>query len=200
MDEFLDIAWFKIVDLALAVVRAMDALLAPLHPLGPAAVIFLLAVATVFLTKVFKRFYTTRRYQKLRQEFNYWSKIRKEAMALEDRDKGKRMAKNIDQAELNRVYYDYFFEGLLNSILTTILPVLLMAAYVNEAYQPDKLQKLFGRSYVFRLPGSGGEGAPVGGLFWFVLSLVLVHILWVVAKRILGKKVKPDNAGISKES
>jgi len=29
---------------------------------------------------------------------------------------------------------------------------------------------------------------------------VLVHILWAVAKRILGKKVKPDNAGISKES
>ena len=63
-----------------------------------------------------------------------------------------------------------------------------MAAYVNEAYNPDRLSDLFGRSYVFKIPGFGGEPTPAGALVWFVLSLILVHTLWAVTKKILKKK------------
>ena len=188
MDEFLDIVWFKIVDIVQVLVRGMDAVVAPLNVLGPAVVIFLLVFFTVCLTKFFKRVYTTKRYQTLKKEFEHWSELRKEAVNIEDQEKGKRMARNIDQAKLNKVYYDYFFEGLLNSILTTVLPVLLMAAYVNEAYNPEKLQKLFGRSHVFSIPGTGDDPMLVGALFWYVLSLIIIHVLWAVAGRALKNK------------
>ncbi|MBW2177573.1 MAG: hypothetical protein JRH03_11610 [Deltaproteobacteria bacterium] len=183
MNEFLDIVWFKIVAVTQGVVRAMDVLVAPLNALGPAAVILLLVLVTVCFTKLFKRLYTTKRYESLKKEFNHWTEIRKQAMRLEDREKGKGLARNIDQARLNKVYYDYFFEGFMKNILTTVLPVLLMAAYVNEAYNPDKLSKLFGRSYVFSVPGFGGDATPFGAMVWFVLALLLVHLLWFVVTK-----------------
>jgi len=102
------------------------------------------------------------------------------------------MARNIDQAKLNKVYYDYFFEGLLNNVLTTILPILLMAAYVNEAYNPEKLQKLFGRSHVFSISGTGDDPILVGALVWYVLSIILVHVLWAIGKRLFVKKAKEE--------
>lgn len=195
MDEFLDIVWFKIIALTQTVVNAMDVIVSPLNVLGPGMVIFILVFVTVAFTKLFKRFYTTKRYEALKKEFNHWAEIRKQAMEIENREKGKRLAKNIDQAKLNRVYYDYFFEGFLKNILTTILPVLLMAAYVNEAYHPDRLSELFGKSYVFKVPGFGGEPTPAGALVWFVLSLILVHILWAVTKKMLKKKNRPGLNG-----
>jgi hypothetical protein len=190
MDEFLDTLWFKVVAVTQAIVGIMDTLVAPLHVLGPAAVIFMLVFITVCVTKIFKKFYTTKRYEALKKEFSHWAELRRQALEIEDREKGRSMAKNIDQAKLNKVYYDYFFEGLLNNILTTVLPVLLMAAYVNEAYNPDKLSELFGRSYVFKMPTFGGDPMPAGALVWFVFSLLLVHILWAVVKRLLGKRAK----------
>ena len=192
MDEFLDIVWFKIMDIVQVLVRGMDAVVAPFNVLGPVVVIFMLVFFTVCLTKFFKRVCTTKRYQTLKKEFEHWSELRKEAAKIEDREKGNRLARNIDQAKLNKVYYDYFFEGLLNNVLTTILPVLLMAAYVNEAYNPEKLLNLFGRSHVVSIPGFGGNPILVGALFWFVLSLILIHILWAVGKRLFMKKAKEE--------
>ena len=192
MDEFLDIIWFKIMDIAQVVVRGVDIVVAPFNVLGPAAVVLILVFLTVCVTKLFKRFYTTKRYEALKEEFDHWSEIRKQAMSLDDREKGKGLAKNIDQAQLNKVYYDYFFEGFLKNILTTILPILLMAAYVNEAYNPEKLLKMFGRSHVFSIPGSGDEPILVGALFWFVLSLILVHVLWAVGKHLINKIAKNE--------
>ena len=192
MDEFLDIVWFNIMDIAQMLVRGMDAVVAPFHALGPAVVIFMLVLCTVCLTKFFKRIYTTKRYQTLKKEFEHWSELRKQAVEIEDREKGNRMARNIDQAKLNKVYYDYFFEGFLNNILTTILPILLMAAYVNEAYNPERLLHLFGRSHVLGIPKPGGDPILVGALFWYVLSLILVHVLWAIGKRLFQKKAKEE--------
>ena len=101
--------------------------------------------------------YTTKRYEKLKKEFAHWFKLRQEALACEDGEKGKLLARNIDQGKLNKVYYDYFFEGLLKNLLTIYLPVIIMAAYVNEAYQPNRLMAKFGEAYVFRIAGSDGE-------------------------------------------
>ncbi|MEJ2642900.1 MAG: hypothetical protein P8010_25405, partial [Desulfosarcinaceae bacterium] len=181
MDAILDKVWLKILVVLEGVVRVMDTLVSPLHVLGPAVTIFILVLITVCFTKFFKKHYTTKRYTALKAEFERWTALRNEAMTIEDRDKGKALAKNIDQAKLNKVYYDYFFEGLLNSILTTILPLLMMAAYVNDAYRAEKLMTLFGRDYIFSLGGSG-DPTPVSALAWFVLSFLLIHLLWALAK------------------
>ena len=117
MDEFLDIVWFKIMDIVQVLVRGMDAVVAPFNVLGPAVVIFTLVFFTVCLTKFFKRVYTTKRYQTLKKEFEHWSELRKEAAKIEDREKGNRLARNIDQAKLNKVYYDYnYYNGAYKSM------------------------------------------------------------------------------------
>jgi hypothetical protein len=182
LDAFLDRVWLKILGILEGLVHGVDAVVAPLHELGPAATIFILVLITVGLTKFFQKHYTTKRYLALKAEFEHWSNLRKEAMTMADREKGKALAKNIDKAKLNKAYYDYFFEGLLNNILTTILPVMLMAAYVNDAYRAEKLVTLFGKDHIFTFGGSG-DATPVGALAWFVLALLLVHLLWAVAKR-----------------
>jgi uncharacterized membrane protein (DUF106 family) len=190
MDEVFDIVWVKIIAVMQGAVHVMDRLVAPLNALGPGMVIFILVFVTVCLTKLFKNFYTTKRYEALKKEFHHWAEIRKQALKSEDPQKGKALAKNIDQAKLNKVYYDYFFEGLLNNILTTVLPMLLMAAYVNDAYKTEKLVQLFGRSHIFKMYGFGGDPIPVGALAWFVLSLLLVHLIWAVIKRQYKSKKK----------
>jgi hypothetical protein len=197
LDAFLDKLWLKILVVLQGAVHVMDTLVAPLHVLGPAATIFILVVITVCFTKFFKTHYTTKRYTALKAEFERWSTLRKEAMTIEDRDKAKGLAKNIDHAELNKIYYDYFFEGLLNSILTTILPLLTMAAYVNDAYRAEKLMTLFGRDYIFTFGGPGNP-TPISALAWFVFSYLLVHLLWALAKWLWAKwqweKKRPEEA------
>jgi len=170
----------------------MDTLVAPLHVLGPVAVIFILVFITVACTKFFKKHYTTKRYIALKAEFDHWAGVRKQAMDVGDREKGKALAKNIDQAKLNKVYYDYFFEGLLNNILTTILPILLMAAYVSDAYRAERLEELFGKSFAFMLRGFG-DPVPVSALAWFVFSLLIVHLIWAVAKWQIKKRTHKES-------
>jgi len=190
MEEFLDIVWFKIVEIVKYTAGLMDLMIAPLTPLGPALVILILVLATVCFTKIFSRLYSTKRYRELQKEFNHWFALRKEAMACEDREKGKALAKNIDQAQLNKVYYDYFFEGLLKNILTIYLPVLCMAAYVNEAFRADRMLTKFGREYVFKFSTSNAEPILVGALFWYVISLLMVYLIWFVAARYYKKAAK----------
>jgi len=183
MDNLLDILWAKIASGVSCLAGLMDLILAPLDPMGPAWIILILVLLTVCFTKTFNRFYTTKRYQTLQKEFNHWFKLRNEALSSEDREKGKALAKNIDKAKLNKVYYDFFFEGLLKGIITTYLPILCMAAYVNEAFRTDKLIEKFGRGYVFRFSNFSAEPVMVGGLFWFVVSLLMTYLIWfVVAK------------------
>ncbi|MBW2320224.1 MAG: hypothetical protein JRF31_05100 [Deltaproteobacteria bacterium] len=145
---------------------------------------------TVAATKYFSKIYKTKRYVELEKEFKYWFNLRKEALTCEDPEKGKELAKNIDQAKLNRVYYDYFFEGLLSSLLTKYLPIFIMLAYVNEAFKPDILLKNFGREYIFKFVNYDGKTILVGAVFWFVLAILLVYIAWFIAEKLYFKHIK----------
>ena len=69
MDQVLDILWLKIVAGVHLAARGMDWALEPFAFLGPALMIFLLALFTVCATKFFGRIYTTKRYKELKKEF-----------------------------------------------------------------------------------------------------------------------------------
>jgi len=71
-------------------------------------------------------------------------------MRCEDKIKGSRMARNIDQAKLNRCYYDYFLEGLLLSLATMYLPILMVMSYVNTYFRPEILMELTGKEYIVK--------------------------------------------------
>lgn len=161
----------------------LDVLVAPFHFLGPGVIIFLLAVLTVLFTKSLNRMIITKRYARLEKEFRHWYTVRHEAMTCEDREKGRAMAKNIDQAKLNKVYYDYFFEGLMLGLIRKIIPIFFMFAYINEYFKPQRLTEHFGQSYVFKINLTAGEPVVVGTIFWYFLSLLMVYLAWAVIKR-----------------
>ncbi len=197
MEDFLDSLWLNILVLVHYLKTFLDLIFAPLNSLGPAFAIFIIAFITVIITKILTKAFITRRYKELKKNFEYWYNMRQEAMKCEDREKAKLLAKNIDQAELNKAYYDYFFEGFLIRLMTRLLPIFSFIAYVNEAYKASNLLKLFGREYVFKFKSYSGEDVVVGAVFWFVISIFLVYLGWFIVRKIWSKyftdeKPEPD--------
>jgi membrane protein implicated in regulation of membrane protease activity len=193
MEAWMDALWFQIVAVVANVKQAADVVLSPLNRVDPLLTVIVLAVATVAIIRYLGRVYTTRRYRELKAEFEKWHGLRMEALRSGDREKGKALARNIDQAGMNRVYYDYFFEGLLKSVVTCHLPLLVVAAYVNEAYNPKVFPEMYGRPHFFLTPGIIGEPVAFSGLFVFVLAVAAVAVIWaVVSRRIHRNTPKPQ--------
>jgi hypothetical protein len=193
MDTFLDIVWFKILVVVQYLKSVLDIIFGPLNALGPVVAISTVALVAVVIAKLLTGTFKTRRYRELRKEFTHWLQIRQEAVKCEDSEKARLLAKNIDQTKLNRLYYDYFFEGLLNSIATKYIPILILLAYVNEAYEPGNLLKLFGRHYLFQLSGNGENPILVGSIFWFVVSVLGFYSISFISKKIYHKVYPPKN-------
>lgn len=190
MESFLDSLWLKIELLIQHTKVLLDVAFAPLNALGPAGAIFVIAFLTVLLTKFFSKKFNTKRYRMLKEQFQYWYNLRQEANNCADPEKAKRLKRNIDEAELNRIYYDYFFEGLMKSLLTRYLPLFLMLAYVNEAFRPRHLVEHFGRTYVLKVPSFSGKPVLIGGVFWFFLSILLSYGACSLCKAIVSKTRK----------
>jgi hypothetical protein len=191
IDAYMDKAWESI-ELAVHHAAALlDRLLLPLQPLGPVLIIALLALVAVIATKILERVFNTRRHRELKAEFQHWYALRQQALSCEDPEKGKLLAGNIDHARLNRVYYDYFFEGLLKSLATRFLPLLVVLAYVNEAFRPSHLLADFGRDHLFQWPWLVADPVSINAPFWFVLLVVGIYGIWALFNQALtGRSVK----------
>ena len=188
MNDFLDKVWELIYAFLSSTVVFLDTLLSPLEFLGPGAVIFLLAFLVVIFTRILSQFYVTKRYIRLEKEYRYWQGIREEAMKHPDSTKGKRLARNVDKAELNKAYYDYFFEGLLKHFIVNVLPILLMVSYITKIYTPQTMLKRFGEKWVFSFSFGSSSPIDVGSLLWFVICLILSFILFAVIKKVFKKR------------
>ena len=176
MNDFMDNLWFFIENIIAKTATGVDAFLSPLEFLGPEVLIFLLALFAIIFSSLIKKVYTTKRYIELKKNFEYWHSLREEAMAHKEKEKGKAIAKNIDQAELNRAYYDYFFEGLLKSLVTTWLPLFVTLAYVDRSYAPSMLAQRFGKLSLFMAGDQGIFPWEINGIFWFFISLLFLFI------------------------
>jgi uncharacterized membrane protein (DUF106 family) len=167
----MDTLWLFILQATQAVMSALDTALAPVNALHPVLSIMLLALCTLVLTRFLRKHIVTKRYLRLQEEFQHWYNVRQEALsAHSDPQKAKSLAQNIDKATLNKVYYDYFFEGLLLNLVTTYLPILCVAGYINETFKPERLEQLIGHQslLVFASPNS----VAISPLAWFMLCLV----------------------------
>ena len=183
----LDSLWFNILLLVGHIKTFLDFIFAPLNSIGPTFAIFAIAFITVMITKILTKTFKTKRYKELQKEFKYWYNVRQEATKCEDREKAKLLAKNIDQAKLNKAYYDYFLEGFLIRLMTRLLPIFSILAYVNEAYKASNLLKLFGQDYVFKFVSYNGEEIVVGAVFWFIVSIFLVYLGWFIIRKIWSR-------------
>ena len=167
----------------------LDRILSPLEVFGPWFVIFILAFTIVIFTRIIALSYVTKRYITLEKEFKHWKGVRDEAIKHPDKEKGKALAKNIDQAKLNKVYYDYFFEGLLKHFAVNVLPILLMVAYVSKVYTPQTLFQRFGEKWVFSFSFGSASQTNVSSLLWFIICLIFSFILFAVLKMIFKKTI-----------
>ncbi|RLB02309.1 MAG: hypothetical protein DRG83_08745 [Deltaproteobacteria bacterium] len=192
MDEFLDYLWIKILMIIKYITAFLDALFSPLNAVGPGFAIFVIVCITFAMARFFSR-YKTKRLIRLEKEFIHWYNLRQEAMKCEDYEKGKLLAKNVDQAKLNRVYYDYFFERFMVTLLTKYLPIFSMLAYVNEAYKPDNLLKMIGKTYIYKFGKYHGKPIEAGAVFVFFVAYLIVSSGWFVLKFIYSR-LKPSKA------
>lgn len=193
METTLDLAWHYIAGAMTYCGQTFFNLLQHLHFLGPAILIGLLALLTVAFTKLLSKYIVTKRFKALEKEFHYWVQVRDEALKLSDREKGKMMARNIDQATLNKAYYDYFFEGLLLGIARKVLPIFFMFAFINEFYRPVRMLEIFGREYVVKMGSISGEPIFVGTVFWYIMMILAAFIFWSLAAW-LGRTLKKGHA------
>ncbi|SDP15025.1 hypothetical protein [Desulforhopalus singaporensis] len=196
MDTFLDTLWDYLANGFIFAGDTTFSLLQHLHFLGPALLMFLLALVTVAMTKFLNRIIVTRRFTTLEHEFHHWVQVREEAMKCKDREKGGRMARNIDSAELNKAYYDYFFEGLMLGIARKIIPIFFMFAFINEYYRQENLIAHFGSGYLWQLPSVGEQPLFIGAVFWYFISLLICYFLWAVTRRLF--RAKPENSGCAR--
>lgn len=192
MDEFLDYLWIKILMIIKYITAFLDALFSPLNAVGPGFAIFVIVCITFAMARFFSR-YKTKRLIRLEKEFIHWYNLRQETMKCEDYEKGKLLAKNVDQAKLNRVYYDYFFERFMVTLLTKYLPIFSMLAYVNEAYKPDNLLKMIGKTYIYKFGKYHGKPIEAGAVFVFFVAYLIVSSGWFVLKFIYSR-LRPAKA------
>jgi uncharacterized membrane protein (DUF106 family) len=183
MDAVLDTIWEKLAAGFIFLADSFYLFLENFHFLGPLVLITILGFFTVWVTKLLSKIITTKRYTELEKKFNHWVEIREEAMRIEDREEARRLARNIDQAKLNKAYYDYFFEGLMLGIARRIIPIFFMFGFINEFYRSERLEEIFGRPYVLQIPSSSGEPLMLGAVFWYIISLFIGYLLWFVISR-----------------
>ncbi len=187
MDNFLDYLWVKILLIIGFIKGFLDYIFSPLNVIGPTFAIVVIVCITMIIARVFSKKFKTKRLIRLEKEFIHWYNIRQEALKCDDYEKGRLLAKNIDQGKLNRVYYDYFFERFMNSLLTRYMPIFSMLAYVNEAYKPDNLVKLIGRSYLFKFGHYHGKPIEAGAIFVFFIAYVALSTLWFFIKLVYSR-------------
>lgn len=190
----MDTLWNIILSALQHVQGALDFVFSPLHALGPVVSIAVIAVVTAAAARVLSKNFKTRRYRELEKEFHYWYDIKQEALKLQDTDpeKAKDLGRNIDQGKLNKVYYDYFFEGLLNNLLTMYIPIFSMLGYVNATYRPQALADMFEKPYLFILPWFNGKQYEIGAVFWFVFCVLMFYIISFIVRLM---RRNPDEDG-----
>ncbi|MCP4572246.1 MAG: hypothetical protein GY838_07820 [bacterium] len=169
----MDKLWFGILAGMAWVAGVMDTVFGTLHFFGPAFTVAVVALVTVLLQKLLTRLYRPPRYAVLRKRYYELRQLRDEASKWEDREKAGRLARNIDQAELNQAYYNYFFEGLMISLLTKYMPFFALLAYVNDSYRTERLLELFDRPFLFSLGGLNCGSVP-----FFTVCVLLMHVVW----------------------
>ncbi len=190
-DAMLDWLWLLIVSFFTTASEAFFTFTSLFHPYGAVITISAIAFQGVCITKLLNRVIITRRYKELEKEFTYWHTLRQEAMHCEDVIKGRRMAQNIDQAKLNKAYYDYFFEGFLLGMARKVIPLFFLFAFVNEMYRPQQMVAIFGRNYVLAVGGE--EPLLIGAVLWFFLSLLGGYLFFSVVANFF-RFLRGDNA------
>jgi hypothetical protein len=163
---------------AATAVPSLEAILRPLHALGPWAPVVLVAALASTTTALLARFYRPRRYRAAERRYRTAARLRDELLARADRAKAERLVRSLDGGELAAARAAYRTQWLLMVIPSRILPILLGLALVTRAYGRERLLELFGRDHVAAVPLSGGHTWLLSAPQAFLLVVV---VIWLVS-------------------
>lgn len=191
----MDTLWLIVLTGIKHIQAGLNLVFSQLHIFGPMVTISCIAVISVIFSKFLTKKFKTKRYKELEKDFYYWYNIKQEVLKLKatDPDKAKQLGRNIDTGKLNKAYYDYFFEGLLNNLLTMYIPLFSMMGYVNYTYSPESLKSLFGQNYLFSLTWFNGQSYQIGAAFWFAICVMFTYLGWLAISKVYHKMTKKED-------
>jgi uncharacterized BrkB/YihY/UPF0761 family membrane protein len=180
--DLTDKLWFKIAPIFSWISESLGAIFYPFMLLGPILGIACIAAVTYGITKIISKLYKSAKLERLQGEFEKLKEIRKEAHQIGD----KKVCKGLDD-EMDRIYFDILWASILRGSAVHSIPILAMLCWVWSYFSPDRLQAMYGKGYIIKLPFKIGVYENIGAAFWFLISLFFI---WSIYKVVIRRKQK----------
>lgn len=189
--DLTDQLWFKIAPIFSWISESLGSIFYPFMLLGPMVGIACIAAITYGVTKIILKLYKPARLKRLQGEFEKLKEMRKEAHRIGD----KQVCKGLDD-EMDKIYFDILWASILRGSATISIPIMAMLCWVWSYFSPERLQSMYGKGYVIKLPFKIGVYDHIGPGFWFLISLFVVWCIYavIIRKRKKGTKMVPGNS------
>ena len=189
--DLTDRLWFKITPVFSWISESLGAIFYPFMLLGPVLGISCIAAVTYGITKIISKLYKSARLERLQGEFEKLKEMRKEAHQIGD----KQVCKGLDD-EMDKIYFDILWASILRGSATISIPILAMLCWVWSYFSPERLQTIYGKGYIIKLPFKIGVYDHIGATFWFLISLFFVWLIYavIIRKRQKETKMVPGNS------
>jgi len=183
--EATDKLWLKIAPVFSWISKSLGVIFSPLMSLGPELGIACIAALTYGVTKGLAKLYRPKNEEKLRKEFSKLERMRREAVHTG----GKEVCKGLDE-EMDKIYFEQLRSSIMRATAVYSIPVLAMLCWVWSYFSPDRLQIMYGRPYVAKLPFTIGVYDHIGPGFWFFICYIGVGVLFSVIGKVKKKETK----------
>lgn len=177
-----DQVWFKIAPIFSWISDFMGAIFYPFMLLGPVVGIACIAAATYGITRIISKLFKPAKLQRLQNEFKKLEDMRKEAHRIGD----KQVCKGLDD-EMDRIYFDILWASIQRGGAVYSIPIMAMLCWVWSYFSPERLETLYGKGYIIKLPFKLGVYDHIGAGFWFLITLFFV---WSLCTAIIRRKQK----------
>lgn len=183
--DLTDQLWFKIAPIFSWISNFMGAIFYPFMLLGPMVGIACIASATYGIIKIISKLYKPTKLQKLQNEFKELEEMRKEAHRIGD----KQVCIGLDD-EMDKIYFDILWASIIRGGVVCSVPIMAMLCWVWSYFSPERLETMYGKGYIIKLPFKLGVYDHIGAGFWFLLSLFFVWCIYAGISRKKHREIK----------
>jgi len=183
--DLTDQLWFKIAPIFSWISESLGAIFYPFMLLGPMVGIACIAAVTYGITKIISKLYKPDGLQRLQNEFKELEEMRKEAHRIGDKE----VCKGLD-VEMDKIYFDILWASIIRGGVVCSVPIMAMLCWVWSFFSPERLQTMYGKGYIIKLPFKLGIYDHIGAGFWFLFSLICVWGIYAVISKMKQNETK----------
>ncbi len=183
--EVTDNLWFKIAPVFSWISKSLGVIFYPFMFLGPELGIACIAALTYGVTKILAKLYRPLGEEKLQKEFSRLEGMRRDAVDMGAKD----VCKGLDE-EMDRIYIEQLRSSIMRGTAVYSIPVLAMLCWVWSYFSPERLQTMYGKPYVTKLPFTIGIYDHIGPGFWFFMCYIGVWALLAIIGKMKQKGTK----------